>query len=171
MITIRPLQLSDCTQEYADWLNDPEVNKYLECRLMTHTVDSLRANLNALYEGTTDRPFAILFDGKHIGNIKIGGVNGHHGYAELGYFIGNRAMWGRGYATQAVKLATRHAFEEMNLFHLRAGFYRSNRASWRVLEKAGYEFMGFYRGQLRGPDGGREDHIFCEATSDMWSMK
>lgn len=28
-VTLRPLLLSDCTQEYADWLNDPEVNKYL----------------------------------------------------------------------------------------------------------------------------------------------
>jgi [ribosomal protein S5]-alanine N-acetyltransferase len=30
------------TQDYVSWLNDPEVNQYLESRFVTHTLESSR---------------------------------------------------------------------------------------------------------------------------------
>jgi ribosomal-protein-alanine N-acetyltransferase len=58
--------------------------------------------------------------------------------AEVGYWLGH-AFWGRGIATTAVRLLTRHAFEvRPELRRLYAMPFATNAASARVLEKAGY---------------------------------
>jgi ribosomal-protein-alanine N-acetyltransferase len=58
--------------------------------------------------------------------------------AEVGYWLGHQ-YWGRGIATVAVRLVTRHAFAaHPELRRLYAMPYARNAASARVLEKAGY---------------------------------
>lgn len=58
--------------------------------------------------------------------------------AEVGYWLGCE-FWGRGIATTAVRLLTRHAFEARpELRRLYAMPFATNTASARVLEKAGY---------------------------------
>lgn len=58
--------------------------------------------------------------------------------AEIGYWIGE-PFWGKGIATEAVKLASDYAFKKLNLNRLYAGVFESNAASQRVLEKAGFK--------------------------------
>ena len=58
--------------------------------------------------------------------------------AEVGYWLGHE-FWGRGIATIAVRLLTRHAFEvRPELRRLYATPFANNAGSARVLEKAGY---------------------------------
>ena len=58
--------------------------------------------------------------------------------AEVGYWLGHE-YWGRGIATTAVRLLTRHAFERRpELRRLYATPFGNNPGSARVLEKAGY---------------------------------
>jgi ribosomal-protein-alanine N-acetyltransferase len=58
--------------------------------------------------------------------------------AEVGYWLGHE-YWGRGIATTAVRLLTRHAFEQRpELRRLYATPFANNLGSARVLEKAGY---------------------------------
>jgi [ribosomal protein S5]-alanine N-acetyltransferase len=82
--------------------------------------------------------FAIEADGHAVGGIGL--VLGEDVFrctAELGYWIGE-PFWGRGIATEAVKLATEYGFSQFNLVRIHAGAFSSNPASARVLEKAGY---------------------------------
>ena len=48
-LELRPLNLSFCTQKYVDWMNDPEVYKYLETR-GDYTIDKLRDYLSDVEE-------------------------------------------------------------------------------------------------------------------------
>jgi len=57
--------------------------------------------------------------------------------AEIGYWLGEE-FWGRGIATEALRAVTGHAFGRFDLVRLYAGVFEGNRASMRVLEKAGY---------------------------------
>jgi len=82
--------------------------------------------------------FAIAVDGAAAGAI------GFHlkkdvrrRSAEIGYWLGEE-FWGRGIATEAVRAVTGHAFARFDLVRLYAGVFEGNRASMRVLEKAGY---------------------------------
>ena len=67
-----------------------------------------------------------------------------HAKAELGYWIG-KPYWGHGYATEAVREVVRWGFEDLGLFRVYAHCVKGNRASARVLEKAGLVFEGCQR--------------------------
>jgi RimJ/RimL family protein N-acetyltransferase len=69
------------------------------------------------------------------------------------------AWRGRGYATRAVRLVARWAFDSAGVARLVAGTLPSNVGSQRVLEKAGFRREGLQFGRLPAADGGRVDDI------------
>src|SRR5690606_11757080 len=81
---------------------------------------------------------AIEHEGKFAGGI--GAIPNQHEKrfsAAVGYWLGE-PFWGKGIATQALKLFTEELFATTPLVRLYAGVYTPNTASMRVLEKAGY---------------------------------
>ncbi|MBR9705878.1 GNAT family N-acetyltransferase [Candidatus Pacearchaeota archaeon] len=93
-----------------------------------------------------DEDFAIDVDGKFIGLVSIHGLS--YGYEKhkgvLGYWIAKEYR-GKGIATMAVKMVTKYAFKKYKLIRI-TGFCRTfNKASARVLEKAGYKCEGILR--------------------------
>ena len=58
--------------------------------------------------------------------------------AEIGYWIGE-PYWGKGIATEAAKLITAYGFEQLELLKIFSAVFDFNKASQRVLEKAGYK--------------------------------
>jgi RimJ/RimL family protein N-acetyltransferase len=79
---------------------------------------------------------------EHIGNIKIGNIDTFHRRAEVGLVIGNRGMWGKGYAAEAIALVTKYGFEELNLNKLTAGMYAENMGSYKAFLKCGWRHVG-----------------------------
>lgn len=88
---------------------------------------------------------AIDVEGKAAGGIGII-LNGdvYIKSAELGYWVGE-PFWGRGVATEAVRLMTEHAFTYFDIVRLYAEVFESNKASMRVLEKNGFYLEGVRR--------------------------
>jgi RimJ/RimL family protein N-acetyltransferase len=168
-VTLRPISLDDCTERYVEWLRDPEVNQYLETRWVDQTLDSVRAFVAAVGADPSSRLMAITDaeTGRHIGNIKIGPIRTHHDNADLSYFIGDRDYWGRGYATEAIRLAIRLGFQRLRLHRLQAGTYASNIGGARALEKAGFIRDAVLHQQLRGPSGW-EDHVWYRLLKEEW---
>jgi RimJ/RimL family protein N-acetyltransferase/methionyl-tRNA formyltransferase len=168
-VTLRTLTQAHCNERYLEWMNDPDVNRYLESRFQTQTLDSLRSFVRNVEHSESDYAFAIEENegGTHIGNIKLGGINQHHKYCDVGYFVGQRGLWGKGLATEAIKLATNFAFTELGIYHIRAGVYEENVGSIKALRKAGYAFDGIWSGQLL--DGNkRTGHAWLSTTSETW---
>ncbi|MGO0190763.1 GNAT family N-acetyltransferase [Bacillus velezensis] len=64
---------------------------------------------------------------------------------------------GKGYATKAVKLAVDYAFNELKLHRIEAGVMPHNKASIRVLEKAGFHKEDIARKNVK-INGKWEDH-------------
>lgn len=85
----------------------------------------------------TEYAFVIVADDEVVGHITVKGVDRERGEAEIGYWIG-RPFWGRGYASEAVRLVVAFAFEDLGLRRLYAHVLAHNPASGRVLEKAGF---------------------------------
>ena len=79
-------------------------------------------------------------------------------HAGISYFIGEKDRWGKGYATEAIGLVTRFAFETCKLHYIMAGIYASNISSIKALQKSGFVEQGRLIGQLIGADGW-EDHV------------
>jgi ribosomal-protein-alanine N-acetyltransferase len=65
----------------------------------------------------------------------------------LGYWLGEE-FWGRGIATEAVKLITNYAFSTLDIERIQAGILSNNPRSMRVLEKAGYKMEGVLKNNI-----------------------
>lgn len=63
--------------------------------------------------------------------------------AEIGYWIGE-PYWGLGIATKAVELLSGYGFGELGLVRIFSGVFDFNKASQRVLEKAGFKLEGIF---------------------------
>ncbi len=168
-ISLRPISVGDCTERYVAWLRDPEVNRYLETRWVVQTLDTVRGFVEITLRDHASHLLAIVETetARHIGNIKIGPVRQHHDSADLSYFIGERGLWGRGYAGEAINLATRLGFERLGLHRIQAGIYSSNARGARVLEKAGYRREAVFHNELRG-ESGWEDHVWYRLLIEEW---
>ena len=137
---LRGLEKNDASQNYCNWLNDPKVNCFLETRYVEHDLNSIRAfisNKNA----SDDEYLMGIFECKndrHVGNIKIGPIRSHHCLADVSLFIGDRSVWGKGYASESIVIATNFAFINLKLRKLNASIYENNVASIRAFSKAGW---------------------------------
>jgi len=59
--------------------------------------------------------------------------------------VGDKEAWGRGYATDAMRVRTKFAFETLNLHRVESEVLAENMASQRALEKVGYTREGVFR--------------------------
>ncbi len=171
--TLRLVTLDDCTDRYVGWLRDPQVNRMLETRWTEQTLDSIRQFVQSMIDARDSYLFAILSNetGAHVGNIKVGPIQSRHSFADVSYFIGERSEWGKGLASDAIRLASDVAFERFGLHRVQAGLYASNIGSSKALEKAGFTREGSLRAQLRGPDETWEDHVWYGLLRDEWARE
>lgn len=149
-IHLREVRLTDVTDRYYRWMNDPEVNRYLETRYVPQSHETIAEFVRNM-AGRSDEPFFAICTnntGDHIGNIKIGPINWRHRYADVSLLIGEKEFWGKGYASEAIALVTRFGFEVINLNKLEAGCYAENEGSARAFEKCGYAREGLSRGHF-----------------------
>jgi ribosomal-protein-alanine N-acetyltransferase len=168
-LMLRTLTIADATERYLAWMRDPEATRFLEARLVAHDLGSLREYIASCNEAPASILLGIcLADGTHIGNIKLGPIDAYHQHAAIGLLIGERDLWGKGYATEAIGALTAHAFREIGLEKLYAGCYASNVGSARAFLKAGWTEEGRNRAHWRSA-GGREDNIQLGITLADWS--
>ncbi len=150
---LRAVLPNDANEAYCRWMNDPEVNKYLESRFYPHTQETLRDYVTGKL-GDVESPFfaIVLKKGdRHIGNIKLGPINTIHRFADIGIIIGERDCWGKGYATEAIRLIVKYAFDTLNLHKVTAGFYEPNLQSMKAFANAGFS-----------QEGVRKSHCYCD---------
>ncbi|MFC1568329.1 GNAT family N-acetyltransferase [Candidatus Margulisiibacteriota bacterium] len=143
-IYLREVRLSDVNENYHRWLNDPEVNKYLETRFAPQTIDSIKEYVEKMSQ-KADEIFLAICDkatDKHIGNIKLGPINPHHKYADISLVIGDKDFWGKGIATEAIKLISDYAFVQLGLHKVSAGCYSDNIGSAKAFHKVGFTEEG-----------------------------
>ncbi|CAG0969997.1 MAG: GNAT family protein [Candidatus Methanoperedens sp.] len=149
-IFLKLLSSEDISQFYVDWMQDEEVIQFLESRWKSYTLNDLRDYVKKTNDGINNFLFGIFLieNDEHIGNIKIGGINQIHRSGDVGILIGNKKMWGKGYGTEAIKLATKYAFEELNLNKVFAGMYANNQGSFDAFMRAGYREAGRFKNHM-----------------------
>lgn len=108
-----------------------------------YTLSDARNWLESVVDRRPETNFAIA----NVSDEAVGGIGfilqqdvGRRS-AEVGYWLGEE-YWGRGLATQAVKVITEYAFVHYDICRLYAHVFEWNVASTRVLEKAGYLLEG-----------------------------
>jgi ribosomal-protein-alanine N-acetyltransferase len=106
-------------------------------------------------------------DGAVVGSIEISRIaRGNFQSAYLGYRIAD-AERRRGYMTEALQLALRHAFRALELHRVEANIEPGNEASIALVRRAGFTREGFSRRYLKL--GGRwRDHERWALLREDW---
>lgn len=143
-LELKALDPAGLDTAYAAWLNDPEINRYLEVRFEAQTPESIAQFVRAMNASTDNYLFGIFADLRHIGNIKLGPIDRHHRRGEIGLLIGDRSWWGRGIGREVIGLVTDFAFDALKLHKVTAGCYAENEASHRAFLRAGWSDSGRY---------------------------
>ncbi len=168
-VRLVPIDTDRMLDNYVRWLNDPEVTQFL--LIGDHPLTRLaeREWLEKSERGTdADVVFAIeTLDGRHIGTSGIHEIDYRHGTASTGSFIGEMALWGQGYGTDAARVRARYCFEVLGLRMLKSSTLEGNERSLRMQKAAGGEVIGTWpkrywkRGQWR-------DEILLCFTRERW---
>ena len=121
-------------------MNDPEIQQYLESRFVEHSRESLREFVRNCLQDADTLFFGIANNenSRHVGNIKVGPINRHHLISDIGLMIGDKSVWGCGFARAAIHCVVRIMQKELKLAKATAGAYESNIGSIRAFEKAGF---------------------------------
>ena len=144
IIYLKGITQEDVTINYIEWMNDSDINSYLETRFIYQSETQIRQFVQEKTGCLEEQLFGIFVkDGsKHIGNIKLGPINWIHRRADISLLIGDKNWWGKGIATQAIDLISSFAITTLNLNKLMAGAYKDNKGSIRAFQKCGYQIEG-----------------------------
>ena len=102
--------------------------------------------------------WAITLDENTIGLIRLE-LSKRNSTGDIGYEL-HPDRWGNGYATEVLKEVVRYSFEELKLHRLCAWAYEPNKASQRVLVKAGFTYEGTMRKRCSWGDDWVDDLMF-----------
>lgn len=116
-----------------------------------YTLDDAREFLELVARQGRETDFAIDVDGQAAGAVGFRpGRDIHRCQAEIGYWLGEE-LWRRGIMSEVVPAMSRWAARELDVIRVFALPFADNRASIRVLEKAGYRLEGRLRcGAVKG---------------------
>lgn len=152
-IYVRKMSERDATGEYASWLNDPEVNRYLETK--SATIAELKkyiAGKNA--QKDTELYGIFLCDGdRHIGTVKLEPIDFVTKRATVGIMIGDKREWGKGLAGEAIQLLIDYCFTKLKMKELIMGVLAQNAAAIRAYKKVGFKEVKREIGAVIYPNG------------------
>lgn len=138
--TLRPL-LPEDAESMANQLNNKKIWDNLRDGLpYPYTIEDAKAFIELQHNEPSLTCYGIVVNGKAVGNI---GFTRNHDVerfsAEVGYYIGEE-YWGKGIMSAALANAVDDYFATTDVIRLYATPYGHNKASARVLEKAGFSF-------------------------------
>ncbi len=147
---LRSLCVSDSSPTYLSWLNNSEINQFLEVRFKPpQTLIDLKTFIINCSESKDTLLLGIFLRDTdvHIGNVKFGRINARHKTADVGFLIGDKTLWGKGYASQAIRLACDFGFTSLGFEKITAGAAAQNKGSQKALLNAGFTLEGVLRAQ------------------------
>lgn len=150
-LSLRPLTVDDASASYVEWLEDPEVTKYLESGKENASKDQIRAYIEGFERHAHDALFGIFdaSNGLHVGNATLRMCRPYHGTVETGIMLGDRAYWGKGVGGSVLSAIVGHAFDEMGMRKVTCGIVVGNWGCERMVQSLGFEVEGVLRQEFR----------------------
>lgn len=182
-IRLRRNERSDIPK-FVEWLNDPEVRRYLSMIFPISRVNEELWFDNMLKLPASEQPFGIeIHDAipagekappgdiekwKLIGNCSFMNINWTDRSAEVGIVIGDKTCWNKGHGTEVMRLLLRFGFETLNLNRIYLRVDEENKGGIRAYEKAGFVHEGSFReGVYR--DGKYGNVLFMSVLRSEWN--
>ena len=150
---LRTLGKEDATQRYIDWMNDPEIVRYLVSRHKKSAVEDIRRYIQK-HDNISRFLFGVFTkesdEKQHIGNLSLR-CDPDTKAAILGVMIGDQNYWGQGVVLEARSAVLDFAFENLDIRKMSGGCPSANAAA-----------IYNYRRQNWKPDGIRKEHVLVD---------
>lgn len=115
-IYLRPLMPEDAGDSYWSWLNDPELLRFRGPKAFPSGFERVTGYIQSIPQrGDLVLAICLAADHRHVGNVTLNSIAWGHRSAELSILLGDKTVWGRGIAKQAMALITAHGFRNMGL--------------------------------------------------------
>jgi RimJ/RimL family protein N-acetyltransferase len=112
----------------------------------------------------------LIDDDTLIGCVELDGILWTHQTGWLAIAIGDEAYQGKGYGREAMELALRFAFHELNLHRVQLTVFSYNQRAIALYEKIGFQREGVYREALQR-EGRRHDMILYGLLRAEWESR
>jgi len=164
-VTLRPVEESDLEflqelvqhKNVRDTIGRPPIpiNKEEE----KEHIEKVSSNDDAAY-------LLIEFKGENAGTISLHGLETKYRKGEFGISI-HPDYHNKGIGTKSVQMIVEYGFETQNLHKIRGGHLENNKASKRVMEKAGLQKEGRER-DYKYVNGEWKDVVWMSILEDEW---
>lgn len=168
---IRSLRPGDAGALYR-YMTDPDVAHLLYEEKLAPVPSPLALAVSIWFASMNVRPEWAIVDEQQrfIGVIRLWRISERNRSAMLTIFIGERAYWGRGYGSDALRLALREAFGPMDLHRIELHVFDFNQRAIRSYEKVGFVHEGARRQALRRGNG-YSDIIMMGITREEFAAR
>jgi len=143
-VTLVPMTLENFTL-HGPWMLQPEIGRFWGPRFGEVTPESAKEHYKEFADGKTSINWTIAYLDEPVGFTGIFDIDWVRRDGESGIFIGRPDLFGRGIASEAVRLRTDFAWRELRMHRVHNWIAHANRGSRRANEKVGYGQMGLFR--------------------------
>lgn len=142
-----PFTEQDISERYIGWLNDPEINRYLEIRFVHQSRETVSKYVQSFNTETEGYMWGIHPVGSDllIGTTTLNSINRNHDSASIGLMIGDRDHWGSNCALEVIGLVTEFAFDTLGLRRIAEETSGPNTSINFTLRRFGFTFEGKMR--------------------------
>src|SRR5919202_499652 len=165
LVTLRPPRLEEAG-EMAKWFADLDVTE----RVLLRFPPSIEQEEGFLKNQATNPNsvfWAIEYEGRLVGASGFDAVDWPNQRASSGTIIGDKSVWGRGLASEVMRLRTDYGFRQLGLRKLTSAFLEGNEASWKAMRKCGYREVGRRKAHYFR-NGRWLDEILTEVHREDW---
>lgn len=141
-IELKKMTRELCHELYRGWSNDESI--YMDMSLFKPYVYD-KASVDRYFDSKNEPSrivFAIMFDDKPIGELQLKQINREKAECTLSIHMQNDSVKGKGYGTQAERMAVKYAFDELGIVAVNADTVQKNTRSQHILEKVGFRLTG-----------------------------
>ena len=159
-LVLVPYTIERVTKTHVAWLNDADVVRYSEQRHKKHSLVSQREYLRRLPPSSCIWLIRVKRD---IGADDIGTVSAHidadNNSADMGILVGDKTMWGKGYAKEAWTCVMGW-LREQQIHWVECGYMEGNHAMEGLAKSVGMFPTGHRTLHFLADDGQRRCAFF-----------
>jgi len=142
-VALRPPVLDDY-HRYSKWMLEPGATRFWAPRWTTDTTESVVERMHRQTESRTQVNWAIAYDDETVGFTGVFDIDWVRRDGVTGLLIGRIDLYGRGIASEAVRLRMAFIWYQLGLRRTHNWIAHANRGSRRANEKSGYRQMGLF---------------------------
>jgi len=140
---IRPPTREDY-DTFVTWQLVPEVTRFWGPRFISRTPAESEERFKKDGESQTSISWSIAYQEETVGFTGLFDIDWVSRDGETGIFIGRHELYGKGIASEAVRLRMAYIWNELGLRRTHNWIALPNRGSWRANQKSGYAQIGTY---------------------------